>query len=309
MPHDPLPNKDGIAMLERAVGLDPSYAPAWCSLGVRYHYDAAYSNGGEAMRERSNAALERALALDPNFIVAASWLIDNRVERGELTKAYKDAKALVERHPENAAAHFSLAYVLRYGGAIEESAHECDTALALDPGNFTFRSCSFTFDQLGNYARALDFLQLDAGSAWSSANLVRHFIRDGRLAQAREVAQKFGNLEVAQRFGLPLMTACLDGSPPLHTPTLAREAAARYIADPDPEVHYIVATDLLFCGQKDLAVKLIQSSIAGHYCPYTGLQNDSVWAKLRGTPEFNELLSAAKKCQSDFLAERSKASP
>jgi eukaryotic-like serine/threonine-protein kinase len=29
VPHDPLPNKDAIAMLERAVGMDPAYAPAW----------------------------------------------------------------------------------------------------------------------------------------------------------------------------------------------------------------------------------------------------------------------------------------
>ncbi len=55
MPHDPLPNKDAIAMLERAVGMDPSYAPAWDALGNRYYYDGAYSNGGEAMRQRSNA--------------------------------------------------------------------------------------------------------------------------------------------------------------------------------------------------------------------------------------------------------------
>ena len=52
LPHDPQPNKDAIVMLERSVGLDPSYAPAWGYLGVRYHYDGAYSNGGEAMRQR-----------------------------------------------------------------------------------------------------------------------------------------------------------------------------------------------------------------------------------------------------------------
>src|SRR5258707_6792977 len=40
-------------------------------------------------------------------------------------------------------------YVLRYGGAIEESARECDAALSLDSGNFGLRSCAFTFDQLG----------------------------------------------------------------------------------------------------------------------------------------------------------------
>ena len=158
LPHDPAPNKDAIAMLERSVGLDPSYAPAWGYLGVRYHYDGAYSNGGEEMRKRSDAAFERAISLDPNYIFAIAWLITNRVEQNQLSKAYQDAKALVTRHPENAQAHFALAYVLRYGGAIEESAHECDAALALDSGNFGLRSCAFTFDQLGDHARAMDFL-------------------------------------------------------------------------------------------------------------------------------------------------------
>jgi serine/threonine protein kinase/tetratricopeptide (TPR) repeat protein len=306
LPHDPLPNKDAIAMLERAVGLDASYAPAWGSLGVRYHYDAAYSNGGEAMAQRGNSALERALALDPNFIVAAGWLIDNRVERGELNKAYRGAKELVERHPENASAHFTLAYVLRYGGAIEESARECDAALSLDPGNYSFRSCAFTFDQLGNYARAMDFLQLDAGSEWASNNIMRHYIRDGKLAQAKEIAEKYKD---TNRLGYQMMAVCIENPSSPNVAALSRDVVATRLADPDPEPRYVVAADLLYCGQKDAAVQLLKSSIAGHYCAYTGLQNDSAWAKLRGTPEFSELLSAARKCQSDFLAERSQVSP
>jgi eukaryotic-like serine/threonine-protein kinase len=306
MPHDPVPNKDAIAMLERAVGLDPSYAPAWETLGVRYHYDAAYSNGGEAMFQRSTNALERALALDPNFIVAAGWLIDNRVERGELVRAYRDAKALVERHPENVSAHFTLAYVLRYGGAMEESAHECDAALALDPGNFTFRSCAFTFDQLGNYARAMDFLQLDAGSVWASSNIMRHYIRDGKVAQAKEIADKEKD---TSRFSSQMVAVYVENPSSPDVAALARDMVATRLADPDPEPRYVVAGDLLFCGQKDAAVQLLKSAIAGNYCAYTGLQNDSLWTKLRGTPEFSEILSAAKKCQSNFLAQRSQASP
>src|SRR5438876_3819566 len=108
VPHDPAPNKEAIVMLERAVGMDPSYATAWAALGLRYYYDATYSNGGELIFQRSNSALERALALDPNLIVAAGQLIANRTERGELTKAYADAKALVKRKPESAQAHFYL---------------------------------------------------------------------------------------------------------------------------------------------------------------------------------------------------------
>ena len=67
LPHDAVPNKEAIAMLERSVGLDATYAPAWRSLGERYYYDSHYSDGGAAMFQRSIAAYERALALDPNF--------------------------------------------------------------------------------------------------------------------------------------------------------------------------------------------------------------------------------------------------
>jgi serine/threonine protein kinase len=302
VPHDPAPNKDAIAMLERAVGLDPSYAPAWGSLGLRYHYDAAYSNGGPEMLKRSDTALERAISLDPNYIAAIAWLITNRVEQGQLAKAYQDAKALVERHPENAQAHFALGYVLRYGGAMEESAHECDASLALDPGNFTWRSCAFTFDQLGNYARAMDFLQLDAGSVWASSNIMRHYMREGKLAQAKELA---ANVKGMNQFGGQMMMACIDNPTSPDLAPLARDVAARRLADPDPEPRYIVAGDLVFCGQKDAAMQLIKSAIAGHFCAYTGLQNDSLWTKLRGTPEFAGLLSAAKQCRDDFFAQRS----
>jgi serine/threonine protein kinase/TolB-like protein len=304
LPHDPQPNKDALAMLERAVGLDPSYAPAWDALGLRYHYDAAYSNGGAEMGQRALAAYERALALDPNFISPAAQITGREVERGELVKAYQGAKLLVDRHPENALAHAALSYVLRYGGAIEESAHECDTALELDPGNYIFRSCSFTFVQLGNYTRAMDFLQLDGGSAWASGNMARLFMRDGKLAQARQLIQNFSNPRRAD-----MVVACIDNPSSANVGGLAPGVAAEVLADPDSEVRYLAAYDFVFCGQKELALRLLKSSIDGHFCAYTGLQNDSAWAKLRGTPEFAELLSAAKKCQDDFMAQRSQTVP
>ena len=300
IPHDPGPNKDAIAMLERAVGLDPNYAPAWNALGVRYHYDSAYGNGGDAAFQRGLAAFTRALALDPDYIDPAAEMMLAQVERGEVIKAYQSGKALLARHPENAYAHFALSYVLRYGGAVEESAHECDTALSLDPGNYRFRSCSFTFDQLGNYARATQFLRLDAGTEWSSSNMMREYLRGGQLAKAREIAQNFHDVPWAR-----LMITCTDNPSSEDSVQRSHAAAAAILADPDPEVRYVAAQDILFCGQKELAMNMLKSSVANHFCAYSGLQNDSSWAKLRGTPEFAELVSEAKKCRDDFLAKRS----
>ena len=92
LPHDPAPNKEATAMLERSVAIDPSYAPAWSALGLRYYFDGEYSNGGEAMLRRSEAACERAVALDPNLMSAATQLITGHVDRGELGKAFKEAQ-------------------------------------------------------------------------------------------------------------------------------------------------------------------------------------------------------------------------
>jgi tetratricopeptide (TPR) repeat protein len=93
---DAAPNKEAIATLERVVGLDPTYAPAWSELGLRYYWDSQYSDGGEAAFQKSNAALQRALTLDPNLVEAAVQNIANRVERGELAKASIEADDLVK---------------------------------------------------------------------------------------------------------------------------------------------------------------------------------------------------------------------
>ncbi len=146
------------------VEVDPTYAPAWEQLGLRCYYDEDYSDGGEPMFQRSNQAYERAVELDPNRVLAARQLIANRVERGELGKAYQAAQAMVKRRPESAEAHFAMAYVYRYAGMLGQSTSECNTALALDPGNYTFRSCAWAFMELGKTERATDFVRLDAGS-------------------------------------------------------------------------------------------------------------------------------------------------
>jgi tetratricopeptide (TPR) repeat protein len=135
---------------------------------MRYYYDSQYSGGGEESFQRSNAAYERALALDPNLIVAAGQMITNRVERGELLEAYRQARSLVKRRPESAQAHFTMAYVDRYAGMLQDSTRECDMALKLDPGNFQYRSCAWAFLYMGNTLKAREFVSLDAGSEWAN---------------------------------------------------------------------------------------------------------------------------------------------
>ena len=232
VPHDAASNKEAIAMLERAIGMDPNYAPTWEQLGLRYYFNATYSTGGETMFQRSNTALERALARDPNLIFAAGQLITNRVERGELGKAY-EAAALVKRRPESAQAHFTLGYVLRYAGMLEESVRECDTALALDPGNYQFRSCAWAFMELGRFDRAMNFVQLDAGSEWFASVMPSLLLREGRVAEAREAVKHMP----AAPYHRDLLMACLQ-APTSELDRMAREAETSQPSDLDSELSY-----------------------------------------------------------------------
>src|SRR5277367_2058537 len=190
LPHDAGPNKDAIAVLEHVVGVDPTYAPAWEALGQRYYYDADYSDGGEPMFQRSNKAYERAIELDPNRTLATGQLITNHVERGELAQAYQSAQALVKRRPESAQAHFTMGFVYRYAGMLEQSTSECDTALALDPGNYTLRSCAWAFMELGKTERAEDYVRLDAVSEWAAYVLPSVLLRQGKVQEAREAVKR-----------------------------------------------------------------------------------------------------------------------
>jgi serine/threonine protein kinase len=300
MPHDPAPNKEAIPMLERAVGLDPSYAPAWGALGLRYYYDATYAGGGETVFQRSTAAYERALSLDPNLTFAASQLVTNRVERGELIRAYKDALDLVKRQPDKAAAHFAVAYVLRYAGLLDESARECDTALSLDPGNYTWRSCSWTFISTGNMARAQDFLRLDSGSKWSMYNDVRIFLWEGKLKEAQEAVRRLPSDSPHDL----LFKACVENPSSAKAGEMAHQLEPWMLAIPDPENRYTFGSDMVWCGQKEIAVRLIKSAIEGNFCPYVALQKDAPVGPLRSWPEYPQLLAAAKECQDNFLAAR-----
>ena len=299
--HDPGPNREAIAMLERSVGIDSSFAPAWEALGLRYDYDVTYSKGGEEMFQRSNQAYEHALALDPNLMLAAGQLITNRVERGEPGKAYDEAQAFVKRHPENAQAHFVLGYVFRYAGMLGQSGKECDTALELDPGNYTFRSCAWAFMEQGSSQRALDFLRLDAGSDWSAYGRVTALLDEGKPTEALAVVRRISSNPNHFR---DLLVACLEPRPASELDEIAREAESSLGGRGDPESFYFQGAILAYCGQREHAVRLISRAIQANYCAYTALQADPMLAKLRTTAEFNQLLSAAKECQRRFLAQQ-----
>jgi tetratricopeptide (TPR) repeat protein len=183
----------------------------------------------------------------------------------------------VKRRPESEQAHFTLAVVLRYAGLLEEASRECDNALALDPGNYTFRSCTFAFQELDKPGRAMDFLRLDAGSEYANYALPYLLLREGKVTEAREAVKK---MAAARLFHRDLLQACLSG-PPSELDRIAHEDETGTPSDADPELVYDQGAILAYCGKKDAAFHMLTTAIEQNYCAYSTLLSDPLLTKLR----------------------------
>ena len=297
MPRDAAPNRDAIAVLEHVTELDPGYAPAWEALGMRYYYEGSYGGGGAGALTRSQSALERALQLDPNLLPAGARLTRNHVEKGDLQQAYRDAQELVRRHPESAEAHFTLAYVLRYAGLARESAAECEQALRLDPGSASLRSCAFALFQAGNAERAMAFVDLDAGSEWSRSVAPAIYLRQGNVDAVRRALSE---MTAGSPWYGEVLSACLQPQPGAALQAAVQKAEVALLAEADPEWKYYQGSILAYCGQQDLAVRLLQAAVAQNYCAREALDADPLLVRLRESPQFAELKRASEACVARF---------
>jgi len=285
---DSEPNKQGIAMLERSVGLDPGYAPAWSALGLRYYYEGEIA--------RSATASERALSLDPNLTEAAQGLIVLATERGDLQEADQKARDLVSRRPRDSQARFALAYVLRYAGLLEEAARECDAALAIDPRDRGLRSCAFVFLPLGKHDRAREYLRLDAGSDWAKGREANILHREGKTEAAAALFAATGFESAARLMRKAETQAERDRV------AAALEAAA--LSDPDPENLYYFAAILASSGYPAAGLRVLRKGVERNYLSYPAMDNDPLFESIRKEPEFAAIRSEAIRRQKAFVAGR-----
>jgi eukaryotic-like serine/threonine-protein kinase len=295
---DPEPNRLAISMLEKAVKLDPDYARAWTELGFRY-YDAAHFDSSvdqDKYWELDVQTLQRAVALDPESIEATEALINVETEKGDLKRAYDAARQFVNKRPDSARAHFSLSYVLRYGGALAESAKECDIAIKLDPGERELRSCGLGMALLGRFDRAAAFLDVDAGSEWVTRGRAVVALRRGDRETARKLTAKIrkGDLGYA-------LSRCAAGE--LNSADLASELAGVNRMR-DPEQRYYEAMVLANCGHGDEALTILDKTISNQFCGIEDMEANPMFRSVHADPRFPAILAKRNSCRESFNAYR-----
>jgi DNA-binding winged helix-turn-helix (wHTH) protein/TolB-like protein len=288
-------DSQAIELLRRAVLLDPNFAPAWGMLALRYYGAARFGGGGPEMMALSDAASEKQLALNPDSLDPIAEMTIHRTERGDLVKAHQIAIELVRRKPDDPNLHHVLSYVLRYGGSLEEAGRECEIAVLLAT-KVVWGSCSTTFRQLGNYDRARFFVRKDLSSEWSKAAAIEVLLRQGDTADALRVPAP----QIPHWGSYKMLLACARGASAPEIQSLARNVEI----DDDPEMDYMFAGHLAYCGQTAAALSMLKTAIDRHYCSFPAVDKDPFFDRLRTNAQFQKLRSAGQVCHADFVNNR-----
>jgi TolB-like protein/DNA-binding winged helix-turn-helix (wHTH) protein/Tfp pilus assembly protein PilF len=125
------------ALAERAIAIDPNYAPAWEVLAsaILQFYIQPYSEhqGTPVMLQQARAAAEKAAALDANFATGQAtlgfvlmWAREHKASLEALRKA-------IELNPNDVSAHITYGIALSFAGYYRESIPAWDGAFRHDP--------------------------------------------------------------------------------------------------------------------------------------------------------------------------------
>jgi hypothetical protein len=222
------------------------------------------------------------------------------VERGDLVRAYQEAQEIVRRYPDNPDARFSLSYVLRFVGLLDESASQCKTAIGLDPEypSTGLRSCAMVFLLQRDYAGASNFLthyrDHYSGSDFATSLSIDILLRQGKDQEALQL----GLAHTPQWAGYNLLLSYLQHKPA----TEIRALAEKVQASDDPETNYLTAGHLAYAGYADAAMKLLRTAVKGNYCSYPAMKFDPMFTNLRDKAEFAEIEAAGSECQRNFVS-------
>lgn len=295
LPKQPHPTERAIEMLERAVALEPQFAPAWDALGIRYYDHGTYGAAGEPARQQSLAAHRKALELDPELISAARQIVTHRAEAGDLEGAYREARRLLDHFGPTAQTHFALAFVYRFAGLLEESQRHCELALDRDPHDPRLRSCAYSYLYAGELERVMHFLMLDEGSYFVQWGTVLYLLRRDDSTAALHVARQAAD-EPTRR----LMEPCLEGVRGTALDAPVADFFTYWQRHGDPETAYAVAPMLVYCGRPEAALRFVERAVDGNFCSYPALDLDPIWARLRSEPGFQRVRDKGKACHDRF---------
>jgi tetratricopeptide (TPR) repeat protein len=300
-----------IALLERAVALEPTFAVAYGELAAAYVTRLTFVTPEETsdLEQKAFAAAEKALSLDPN--VAEAYLA-----RGDLlwTHAYhfaheratQEFRRAVGLKPNSDQGHRRLARVYVHVGFFEEALRHADMALTINPSNAqALNSRAQALLWMGRDEDALAVLLSIPGPVLPElveANTAFALFRLGKREDAwlhlRRAQAKYPNDPSGALSGIEAML--LAESEPLKAQALIEKVAKRKAVNPSHHAAYFAAIAWARMGRAQEAVESLREAAETGFPCYPLFARDVNLDPIRQDPHFQAFLADMQK-QSDSL--------
>lgn len=288
-------------MLKKSLALDDTYAPAYAELGKRMRYLTIYDLGEPAQINQAEKYLLKALSLNDRELDALASLTLLFTETGESVKAMELTQRMLEINPNYAGAHFSLGYIYRYAGMLEQSIKAMELALTIDPGNRHFRSLGVTYFNSGQFEKAWQAFDIDKNSAFS---LGWQGKVQGRLGKNKQAIALFERVSAMEPGGFWDLVATAEKAIIENQRQTGLQAMLKLEQSNvfDAEPLYYWAANYAMLGDIQSSLRLLKMAVDGGYFNYPFMLSDSFLDPIRAEPDFKTILESARKKHLAFKA-------
>jgi non-specific serine/threonine protein kinase len=276
----------------RAIELDPEFAPAWAHLGRCYRVIGKYVDPAPDSEAQAEAALKRALSIQPRLSVAHKFYAALEADTGHAEQAVVRLLREAARHGNDPELFAGLVHTCRYCGLYEESIAAHAEARRLDP------NVSTSYEQTVLMTDDLDrLLAVEPPAGAGSGDEGIRIMGLGLGGRRDEARQRL--LAMRQSIRLPAfeqwteyLMAWLDRRPSDMHVKLERLKTLKI--QQDPEAIFLEGWLQCEVGAHESGLENLQRAVAKGYYAAPTLERSRHFDALRSHPAFRAALAQAE---------------
>jgi TolB-like protein/Tfp pilus assembly protein PilF len=295
-------SREAIALLERAIAIDPGFAPLHAVLAAAYVSRLNFLMPEEArqLEQKAYAATEKALSLDPEIAEAylargnLLWTPSYRYAHERAVQEYRRALSL---NPNLDRAHEGLARVFAHLGFFEDALQHSAKALEINPSNALATSNrGEALLWMGKDEEALAALSsvprsavpevVEAHVAWALYRLGR---REEALAHLRQASRDYPDDASGVLAGAEAML--LADSDPRTAVELIGRVEKRKAVGPYHHAAHFAGCAYAQMGRADQAVRWLRECAETGFPCYPMFAHDPTLDPIRQDPRFKAFLA------------------
>ncbi len=263
--------KTAKEMFERAIEIDPNYAPAYAGLAELHAWDTEWWGGGESSARAADDASRKALELAPQMSESHTARAVALAQRGRYDEAAREFEEALRLNPNSFEAYYYYGRAAFASGQIEKSAELFKRGGEVRPEDF---QCPVL------RAQSLWMLKRDDEARESN--------REGIRRAERLLELDPNNLRALALGGSSMV---YDGQPERAFQWIGRALAT---APEDPSIYFNAACMYAKLGKKEEALECLEQTFARGFGKRDWIEHDPDYDSLRDDPRFQAMMKKLK---------------